>query len=166
MKRQVLLYILLAFTALSMCSCATKKRCDRKFPPVVSKSDSINTVETIIYKDTTVRDTIPGDTIKVPVPVECDPITNKPVNKNASIIHTDQFVDVVFGVDNNKPWTEVIRKPIYRDYLFQKIYAEKLKEHFSKSNTVTTVTDTIIPWWVWLICAVLTITNLFFAIKR
>lgn len=158
--------LLLASVALLMCSCVTQKKCEEKFPPVVNKSDSINTVETIIYKDTTVRDTIPGDTIKVPVPIECDPTTNKPLNKKASIIYTDQFVDVSFGVLNNVPWTEVIRKPIYRDYLFHKIYAEKLREHFSKSNSVTTVTKTIVPWWVWVICAVLTLINLLLAIKR
>lgn len=165
MKKQVILLLLLASVALLMCSCITKKRCNDKFPPVVSSSDSNNSKEVIIYKDTVVHDTIPGDTLFVEVLVECDK-NGKLINKPKSLVHSDIFIDVFFSIKNNKPLIEVIRKPIYRDYLFQKIYAEKLREHFSKSNTVTTVTETNIPWWVWLVCAASIITSLSLAIKR
>lgn len=166
MKRQVILLLLLASVALLMCSCVTKKTCDRKFPPVISKSDSIYNTETIIYKDTTVYDTIPGDTVIVEMAVECDPITNKPINKKASVIYSDQFIDVEFGVKNNLPWSKVIRKPIHRDYIFQKIYAEKLRKHFTKSNSVVTIKQNTVPFWVMMLCGVSIIMCLMLIIKK
>lgn len=166
MKKQVILLLLLASVALLMCSCVTQKKCDKKFPPVISKSDSIFNSTTIIYKDTTVHDTIPGDTILVEMSVECDPKTNMPINKKASVVYSDQFIDVEFGVKNNQPWSRVIRKPIHRDYLFQKIYAEKLREHFIKSNSVVTIKQDSVPWWVWLVCGVSVIMCLILVIKK
>lgn len=158
--------ILLAISVTILSSCVTKKRCNKKFPPEVSKSDSINTFEKIVYRDTLVHDTIPGDSVVIPIPVDCDPVINKPLNKKESTIYSDQFIEVKFGVNNNQPWSKVVRKPIYRDYLFHKIYSEKLKEHFTKNSSVVTVTEYKMTLWGWILIAALLLILLLVLIRR
>lgn len=136
-------------------SCVTKKRCAEKFPPEITSFDSSSSTVKIIYRDTLVHDTIPGDTVIVEVEADCDPVTGKLLNKPFSIVYSDKFIDVIFGVFNNGPLVKVIRKPIYRDYLFQKIYAEKLYNHFTKNTSVSVKEVMVIPIWIWILVGAL-----------
>lgn len=157
--------ILLLFCVTILSSCVTQKRCNDKFPPIISMSDSNSSSQIIIYKDTVVHDTIPGDTIFVEVLLECDK-NGKLINKPKTIVHSDIFIDVYFSIKNNKPLIEVIRKPIYRDYLFQKIYNEKITSHFTKNSTVATVVEYKIPVWVWLLIGALSTIIFILLIRR
>lgn len=157
-----LLIILVLFT---LASCVTKKKCDQKFPPVESRKDSISYKETIVYKDTVVRDTIPGDTVEVPIPVECDAKTNKPVNKKRSKAYEDQFLEVYFAVNNGQAKVDVIRKPILRDYLFHKIYSHKITDAFKSNSQVKVVVDKEVPIYIWLLIGALVVIAVLFKLR-
>lgn len=158
-----IIYVFLSIVLLS--SCVTKKKCDSKFPPVITKSDSNSIIQTVIYRDTIIRDTIPGDSVFIEVEAECD-TKGKLINRPKSLVHTDLFIDVFFSVKNNKPFIDVIRKPIYRDYLFHKIYSEKLTSHFTKNATVSTIVENKIPIWIWLLVAALVFTNILTLLRK
>ena len=63
--RQLILFVV---TAVVLGSCATRKRCNEKFPPKVVIRDS--TYETTEYKDTTIY--TPADTVTLRDTIECD----------------------------------------------------------------------------------------------
>lgn len=147
-------------------SCVTKKRCAEKFPPEITSFDSSSSTVKIIYRDTLVHDTIPGDTVIVEVEADCDPVTGKLLNKPYTTVYSDKFIDVIFGVFNNEPLVKVIRKPIYRDYLFQKIYAEKLYSHFTRNTSIVFKEVKVIPIWIWILVGALLFSNLLSFIRK
>lgn len=58
-------YLLFIFILALGASCATQKRCYRKYPPQtqIERRDSIITRDTIVYHDRVVKDTIQADTV-------------------------------------------------------------------------------------------------------
>ena len=63
---------------LSAASCITQKKCLQRFPPVVQTEIVTQVRDTIIYKDTTVFVTLPGNVIRDSVIIPC-PEPTRPV---------------------------------------------------------------------------------------
>jgi hypothetical protein len=45
--------------------CTTQKRCNRLYPPIESKKDSVNIQKEVVLKDTTIYKTLPPDTVTI-----------------------------------------------------------------------------------------------------
>jgi hypothetical protein len=164
MKRLILILIALAAISLSLSSCVTQKKCESKFPPKEIIKDSINTKESVIYRDTTIRDTIPGDTVEVPVIIEVS--NGKLVNKKRKQVFENTFIKVDLAITAGKPIVWVIRLEQFRDYYFQKIYAQKLTEHYKNSTKVVIVTETKTPFWNWILIGFLIAIILYLIIRH
>lgn len=77
-------YIYIILLVIVASSCATQKRCARKFPPQIKTE--IKTVTEIVYKDTTIYVHIPGDTVTKEVIVY---VTEDGSNSELSELHTE-----------------------------------------------------------------------------
>lgn len=164
MRKIFLLAVLLAAVTL-LCGCVTQKRCDRKFPPVIEYRDSIHEVVVIKYKDTVIHDTIPGEEVTVYLDSPCP--DGKPMKDRAKKLELDnEWVRVYSEIKYGRLQILIEKKPVVRDYKFQQIYAEKLKEHFSKRSEVVIVEDKFIPWYIYAVIIALIITNLLQLLRR
>jgi len=73
---RIIIALLIFITA---SGCATQKRCQEKWTPIITPIDTVTVVtyqDTIIYKDTTITVTLPADTIRDTVIVEIGMISD------------------------------------------------------------------------------------------
>ncbi len=162
MKKQ-LLAILIVIIAISGCSSKRHcERCARKCPSTIEIRDSIH--ERIVYRDTTVHDTIKGKTVTVYLNSPCP--DGKPMkDQTEKLALENEWVKIFQEIKDNKILITVETKPIIRDYHFQKIYVEKLKEHFSKRSSVVFVEKPYVPWYIYLAFAASLLINLYLSFK-
>ena len=64
---------ILAVLVLTFTGCITQKKCYRKFPPTIDTVKIVFSRDSIVYKDTTLYLTIPGDTVWNTVEIPCPP---------------------------------------------------------------------------------------------
>lgn len=134
--------ILLLIVIIVGSSCATEKRCSRKFPPIIK--DSTYVKETIEYRDRVVYDTIKGDTIETVIKItDLDTVP---------IIIENDFAVGLLSRENN-----VLRlKLVSKDTVIARMLkdAEILRSSLVERHTVEVHTVKYIPkfykftmWW-------------------
>jgi len=103
--------IILAFL---LAGCATQKRCNKKFPP----QETIT--ETIVYRDTIVYINVPGelvtDTVKIESPID--------LNLPERVLQTE-FCFARAWITNNLLMFELQQKEIEKEIVFKDVIIEK-----------------------------------------
>lgn len=61
-------------TLILISSCVTQKRCMTKYPPIADTVVTVITRDSIVFKDTTVYITLPGETIIDSIVIPCPPM--------------------------------------------------------------------------------------------
>ena len=54
-------------------SCVTQKRCIRRFPPVTANTRIEKTKDSLVYRDTTIYVTLPGEIVRDSIIAPCNP---------------------------------------------------------------------------------------------
>ncbi len=119
-----LLFFLIGLVLLP--SCNMKKYCADRWPAMSHTRDSISYVETVIYRDTTIYFTIPGDTMYKEVYVDTT------TQKAFSTLHTNlamSIADYSAGV--------LRHTLIQKDSTFQALLQAAIKTHSTHTNTHT-----------------------------
>lgn len=146
--------LLLILVTLSVSSCVTSKKCNRKFPPEIIIKESIHTNTVVEYRDTIIY--TPGDTVYFTDSINCDPAGR--VNMAPRTV-TSNNASVTVSIRNNE-----LNVVAQCDSL--EIEIERLNKYINTSKTRSIVKTIIkkekyIPsfyqftfWWFFLTIAI------------
>lgn len=153
------LAIVIALFLLTLSSCISEKKCQRRYPPIIR--DSIEVKETIEYRDRVVLDTIEGDTI----------LWSEAWVEFDTMVIENQYSIAKLRRINDKLSVELIQK----DTILQRTLkqAEVLKNSSRVEVKTIIQKEKYIPWfymftkWYFIISFVLLIIYLIFlAVKK
>lgn len=133
--------ILIAFFAVFLqYSCVTRKACDRKFPSQINTKDSISEKTVIHYRDTIIRDTIPGQTITLLIPPGKSGSAKKG-NLKLSVKQTDKGTEVECTADS-----------LQRELKLKQQEIDRVRSQVRIETKIQTVER--VPWWAWCIMGI------------
>jgi hypothetical protein len=119
MKNIIKIFMLLLIAS-GWQSCATQKRCNKKYPPQVITSDSVITNTITIYRDTTIYVYLPGDTVRDTIEVV---VKEGIANSRPSIHETDLSWSKAQVVDGR-----LIHELIQKDSVLARVIDNAIRE--------------------------------------
>lgn len=148
-------YLIILLLATFATSCVTQKKCNRKFPPEITITDSTYIATKIEYRDTTIY--TPADTVILTDTIECDELGK--VNLPVRTVRSNN-ASVTVGIINNE--LSVTANCDSLEIELQKILEIRVTETNHIHKEIQVKKERFIPsfyqftyWWFWITAGIL-----------